>query len=185
MRVRPSVFLASATLLLMASPASAQDTRQRLPISLGSGSTPVSSGPAGQPPATIVAEPVAMMIAACDANGDGQTTRAELIACVARSFDMVDTGHKGSIGYIDYADWALKWLGDRNALPSPFTVDADGDNRITLAELQAQFATLFARFDVDKDGVLTRAELLTIRATPTGDRPVGKHGRRGDAPGQR
>ncbi len=136
-----------------------------------------------QPAATIVAEPAAMFIAACDANGDGRTTRDELTACVARTFADVDTGHAGSIGYIGYADWALKWLGDRNALPSPFGVDRDGDNRITLAELEAQFSSLFDRFDVDKDGAATRAELLTIRAGAFPEGGPAKKGRgRGPEP---
>ncbi|MCP3735824.1 EF-hand domain-containing protein [Sphingomonas sp. RP10(2022)] len=118
----------------------------------------------GQPPATLVVAPVAMAIAAFDANGDGRTTRAELEAGVARSFAAIDTGGSGSLGYIAFADWAERWLGDRNALPSPFEVDTDGDNRITLAELQAAFARVFARLDVDKDGSVTRKEVLTIRA---------------------
>ena len=140
--------------------------------------------PVRQPAATIVAEPAAMFIAACDANGDGRTTRDELNACVARSFADADTAHAGSIGYIGYSDWALKWLGDRNALPSPFGVDADTDNRITLAELQATFIGLFDRFDVDKDGAATRAELLTIRG---GAFPEGRAGKksRGRAPESR
>lgn len=151
-----------------------------LPVQLGTPGRPsITNGSNSQPPATMVLEPVAMMIAACDADNDGKTTRIELIQCVTKSFDAIDTGHKGSIGYIDYSDWALKWLGDRNALPSPFTVDRDGDNRITLGELQAEFTTLFTRFDIDKDGAATRAELLTIRTTAGGDRPPGKGGKRG------
>lgn len=97
--------------------------------------TAVPPGP-GQPPATMMVEPAAMMIAACDLDGDGRTTAAELHTCVERSFAAIDSGHKGSLGYIEFADWAERWLGDRNALPSPFEVDTDGDNRITLAELQ-------------------------------------------------
>jgi hypothetical protein len=166
-----------AAILVIAAPVSAQDTHANLPVQPGpQGSPPVANGSNGQPPATMVVEPVAMMIAACDADNDGKTTRAELVLCVTKSFDAIDTGRKGSIGYIDYSDWALKWLGDRNALPSPFTVDSDGDNRITLTELQAEFGTLFTRFDTDKDGAVTRAELLTIRASAAGDRPRGKHG---------
>ncbi len=136
--------------------------------------------PPRQPGATIVAEPAAMLIAACDANSDGRTTRGELTACIARTFADADTEHKGSIGYIGYSDWAQKWLGDRNALPSPFGIDTDNDNRITLVELQAQFATLFDRFDLDKDGAVTRAELVTIRsAAVQQDAPAGnKRGRR-------
>ena len=136
--------------------------------------TATPPGP-GQPPATMVVEPVAMMIAACDTDGDGRTTAAELHACVERSFAAIDTGHKGSLGYIEFADWAERWLGDRNALPSPFEVDADGDNRITLAEIQVKMAQIFR-------GVVTRAECLTIRASVPGDRPGGKHKGRGAPP---
>jgi len=145
---------------------------------------PVTGTPApGQPLATIVAEPVAMMIAACDANGDAIVSRAELATCVAHSFASADTGHKGSIGYIDYGDWARTWLGDANALPSPFEVDSDGDNRITLPELQARFDAIFTRLDRDHDGKLTRAELLTIRSgVGSGDRAPGKRGKKRGGP---
>ena len=123
-----------------------------------------------QPPATIFAEPAALLIAACDADADARVTRVELTACIARSYAAAEGAASGKIGYIAYADWSLKWLGDRNALPSPFEVDRDGDNAITLAELQARFAQFFTRFDRDKDGILTRPELLTIRAAAPGER---------------
>ncbi len=122
--------------------------------------------PFSQTPATMVVEPVAMMIATLDADGDGETTRSEMIEGVRRSFEAIDTAKKGSLGYFQFADWAEKWLGDRNALPSPFDVDGDGDNRITPAELQAHFAKLFSRFDRNRDGSVTRAETLTIRTAP-------------------
>lgn len=139
--------------------------------------TPIPSVPA-QPPATLVVEPVAMAIAAFDADGDGRTSRAELTAGVARSFTAIDTAHGGSIGYIDFADWSTRWLGDPNALPSPFEVDSDGDNRITLPELQAAMARVFARLDVDKDGFVTRKECLTIRSmAPRAPDPRGRRKR--------
>ncbi len=70
----------------------------------------------------------------------------------------------------------LRWLGDRAALPGPFEVDRDNDNRIGLAELQGRIAAIFARMDRDGNGVLTRAELLTIRSMP-GDGRAGRRGR--------
>ncbi|MEO5492692.1 MAG: EF-hand domain-containing protein [Sphingomonas sp.] len=147
-------------LALIASPAVAQ-TNNRVPIPTGSGKGP---GPVGPTPPSLVVEPVAMMIAACDADLDGRTSRDELHRCLAKSFVALDTGNSGKLGYIAFADWAERWLGDRTALPSPFETDADGDNKITLAELDAKFDQIFARLDVNKDGFLTRAELLTIRA---------------------
>ena len=125
--------------------------------------------PPAQPPATIVAEPAALFIAACDGNADAQVSQAELTACIAHALSSADGAAGGSIGYIAYADWCLRWLGDRNALPSPFEVDTDADNRITLAELQARFAGYFRRFDTDGNGRLSRAELVTIRSRPQGD----------------
>ncbi|MEO5938673.1 MAG: EF-hand domain-containing protein [Sphingomonas sp.] len=148
------------TVALIAVPATAQ-TRDRVPIPLGSGKGP---GPIGPTPPSLVVEPVAMMIATCDADLDGRTSRDELHRCLAKSFATIDTGNTGKLGYIAFADWAERWLGDRTALPSPFETDADGDNKITLAELDAKFDQIFARLDKDKNGFLTRTELLTIRA---------------------
>jgi hypothetical protein len=148
--------------LLTALPAAAQSVpAQRSRVAL-----PQSDGkpaPLASPVATIIAEPVALMIAAFDSDGDARVTRAEFDAGVKHSFDSIDTAHTGSIGYIAFGDWAIRWLGDRNALPNPFEVDQDGDNRITLAELMARFDLFFTRFDADKDGVIVRSELLSVR----------------------
>jgi hypothetical protein len=116
-----------------------------------------------QPPATVMAEPIALAFAGWDGDGDGRTSRAEAMAGAGRSFAALDAGRRGSIGYIGFADWAERWLGDRAALPSPFEIDADADDRISKAEFDAGMTRAFDRIDKDKDGVLTRAEMLTIR----------------------
>ncbi|MEG3123902.1 EF-hand domain-containing protein [Sphingomonas sp. GB1N7] len=149
----PSICLALA--LAAALPASAQQAPP-----------PPAPTTRPQPFATIVFEPAAMMIAACDANSDAVVTRDELHACLKRSFASVAQG-KADIGYIDYSDWAKTWLGDANVVPSPYSVDTDDDNRITLAELQAEFDRFFDRFDTDKNGSVTRAELITLRTAPS------------------
>ncbi len=130
--------------------------------------------PPGERPAaaTVVVEPVGMMLAGFDRDGDARTSRAEAEAGIARSFTEVAKGQP-TIGYIAYADWAERWLGDRAALPGPFEVDRDNDNRISLAELQDRIAAIFTRIDRNGDGALTRAELLTIRSMP-GDMRRGR-----------
>ncbi len=131
----------------------------------------VASAPPGsspQPPATILVEPAAMLLATCDANADALVTRAERDAGVARAYGTADGAAAGRVGYIAYADWAQRWLGDRNALPGPYEIDSDGDNRISLAEVTRRFTALFDRYDLNGDGSLTRAELVTIRATAPG-----------------
>lgn len=132
----------------------------------------------GAPPATMVVDPVAMAIVACDGNGDGATTAEELATFVGKSFAATSGSGGGSVGYLGFADWAERWLGDRNALPSPFEIDSDGDNRITQGELQAGLARVFARLDRDRDGRVTRKEALTIRAGDGGDHVAPGRGRR-------
>ena len=144
--------------------------RARMPVTVDlRGKQQPTGDPAPIP--LMIAEPVAMAIAAFDSDGDGIVTRAEFDAGVRRSFEATAKGQP-ALGYIAFGDWSERWLGNRDALPSPFEVDADGDNRVTLTELQARFDLFFTRFDRDKDGMLRRSELLTVRALPTpGQRP--------------
>jgi len=167
--------LASVSLAIaLGSPPAAAQNDNRVPVPLGSKkNAPVSIAA----PPILVVEPVAMMIATFDADGDGRVTRDEMRKGVAKSFAAIDTGNTGKLGYIAFSDWAQKWLGDPNALPGAYETDTDSDNQITLAELQAKFDQIFTRLDKDKDGILTRAELLTIRAFPMGDGGRGKRGR--------
>lgn len=148
---------------LLPGPALAQDTPAPIVVT----ARPVTPD---QPPATMIVEPVAMMIAAFDADGDAKVTRAEFDAGLRRSFDSIDTRKAGSIGYIAFSDWSERWMGDRNTLPSPFETDRDGDNKISLEELAARFDSLFTRFDKDKDGVIVRSELVIVR--PQAPRPL-------------
>lgn len=133
--------------------------------------------PGAQPPATVIAEPVALLIAGFDTDGDARVTRAEFDAGLKRSFDSADTGHSGALGYIAYSDWSLRWMGDRNTLPSPFEMDRDGDNKVSWAEFQDRFALIWARFDKNKDGVIERSELVAIR--PPAFNPMDGKGKRG------
>lgn len=158
------LFLALA--LLAAPPVGARQAQPPAP--------PVRPEAPRQPTPTVIFEPVAAMIAAFDADGDARVTRAEFGAGLRRSYDSVDSAKAGAIGYIAFADWAERWMGNRTALPSPFEVDRDGDNRITPTELVDRFELFFTRFDADKDGVLTRGELVTVRAmSPLGERLPG------------
>lgn len=115
------------------------------------------------PQATVMAEPVALAFSGWDADRDGRTTRAEAMAGAGAGFAAIDREGRGSMSYIGFAEWAERWLGDRAALPSPFEVDTDADDRVTRAEFDTAITRAFVRLDKDGDGVLTRAEMLTIR----------------------
>ena len=141
-----------------------------------------------QTPATILVEPVAMLIATFDGEPDGGTDeerdglveRTEIDAGIARTFALSDPTKTGKLRYLAYSDWALRWLGDRAALPSPYEVDRDNDDSVSLTELLDHFSRMFARYDTNGDRKISRAELLTFRAGPidakgpTGGRPRGK-----------
>ena len=141
-----------------------------------------------QTPATILVEPVAMLIATFDGEPDGGTDevrdgyveRSEINAGLERTFKLADRAKTGKLRYLAYSDWALRWLGDRAALPSPYEVDRDNDDAVTLIELQDHFSRLFARYDRDGDKKISRAELLTFRARPVDDgkKPESKPGER-------
>jgi Ca2+-binding EF-hand superfamily protein len=139
--------------------------------------------PIQQTPATMVVEPVAMMIATFDRNGDALVDRNEMEEGVRASFAAIDTAGTGELRYIAFADWAERFLGDRNALPSPFEVDRNSDDRITLEELQQHFSRLFARYDRDGSHTISRAELVTFKTMPIGANGPTGPGAPG-APGQ-
>jgi hypothetical protein len=57
-------------------------------------------------------------------------------------------------------------MGSETALPGPFAIDTDGDDRLARVEVVSEFGRHFARLDANSDGAVTRAELLTVRNPP-------------------
>lgn len=129
---------------------------------------PVQVGPGEHPegvsavPISETAEPVGLAIASFDSNHDGRTTRAELNEALLRSFATADRDGDGMLGYIEYSVWATTWLGSATALPGPFAIDSNGDDRISREELLAEFGRQFVRLDRDSDGATSHSELLTV-----------------------
>ena len=136
-----------------------------------------------RPPATMVVEPVATLLASFDRDLDGRTTRDEVIQGTVRTFTAIEPRPATPLGYIGYGDWAKRWLGDANAVPSPYELDSDNDQKVSLAELQAGLLRIFDRLDRDHDGALTRTETLTLRAMAPGldERRGKRRGRDEDA----
>ena len=167
-------------LLLFLSLVAAQPERST-PVEIRPGEAPEGTSPV---PISEVAEPLGLAIAGFDADGDGVTSRAEFDAALARTFAAADSDGDGALGYIEYSAWAERWLGSQSALPGPFAIDVDGDNRLSLEEFTAAFAREFARLDANADGMISHAELLTIhnpRLAPVLDphgRPIRNRDRR-------
>lgn len=134
-------------------------TQPQAPVEIRPGERPegVSAVPISE-----TAEPVGLAIASFDTDHDGRTTRAELNEALLRSFAAADSDGDGVLGYIEYSGWATTWLGSATALPGPYAIDADGDDRISREELLAEFGRHFLRLDRDSDGAVSHAELLTV-----------------------
>lgn len=114
-------------------------------------------------PISEVAEPLGLAVAGFDSNHDASTTLAEYEDALGRTFTAADRDGGGTLGYLEYSGWAETWLGSQSALPGPFAIDADGDNRLSPDEFLAEFRRHFTRLDTSKDGAISRAELLTVR----------------------
>ncbi len=142
---------------------------------------PATPPPYRSAPVTVVAEPIALLLASFDRDRDGRTSRAEARQGVD-DFATTDAAWRQDVGYIAFAEWATRFLGDRNASPTPFEVDRNGDNRITLAELGDRIDAVVTRLDTNGDGMLSRAELLTVRSIPLNDNRRERRRRDDDLP---
>jgi hypothetical protein len=117
-----------------------------------------------------VAEPVALMLAGLDSNGDTVVDRSELSAGAARAFRAADADRSGEVSLIELANWSRAWLGSTSARPGRFDFDRDQSDSISAGEMAAEFMRRFARLDTDRDDRLQRSELLTLaRVTRAGE----------------
>ena len=150
--MRPAAALA-CLLLLAAARQPAQPAQQPAPPPI----PPVDTG------ITVMAAPIAILIASFDTDHDRVVTRAEFDAGVKASFALGDENKDGFISLIELSHWAETELGDQGALPGRFDFDRNEDDRISWDEFKAEFERRFAEYDKDHDGRITRAELLTMR----------------------
>ena len=58
-----------------------------------------------RPPATMVVEPVATLLASFDRDLDGRTTRDEVIQGTLKTFTAIEPRPATPLGYIGYSDW--------------------------------------------------------------------------------
>ena len=138
-------------------------------------------------PGTACDAALARWFDAADTNHDGSLDPAEFKADAKRWFDAMDLNHDGSVTPDELMTLRLKlmpyqpppekeherkpsdvtsWFSSRprrglNDRPDPvMSADVNLDNRVTWQEFEAQAARTFVQLDADRDGRLSKAEVL-------------------------
>lgn len=105
-----------------------------------------------------------------DTNGDGIVTRAELITSRAANFKRFDRNGDGAL-----ADNDIPWLMRGSSIAAQFATmkaqfDTNRDGRVSRDEFVNGPTPLFDAADTNRDNRLTRAEIDAARATATARR---------------
>lgn len=102
------------------------------------------------------------MLARADADGDGEITRAEFDRVRDEMFSRLD---RNGDGHVDRSDRPRRF-GDRfdQAYQTFAPLDANGDQRISRAELVEGDAPAFVAGDTNGDQVLSRDEIAALRS---------------------
>ena len=100
-----------------------------------------------------------------DTDRDGKITRAEFGAARERNFsEKMDRNKDGAVARDDFG-FLLSVAPSRGKRLDAFIAGADTnhDSRVTLAELRASPMRAFDRADTNRDAIVDKAELATLR----------------------
>lgn len=107
-----------------------------------------------------IAMPVGLFLTSMDLDRDTRVSRTEIRDGAAESFDASDTNGDGHLRPIEFEAWSLTYLGSEYSTPGRLQFDHDQDGRVSRSEFTATFDEVVRRLDTNRDGTLTRAELL-------------------------
>mgnify|MGYP005845394363 CR=1 FL=1 len=117
-----------------------------------------------------------------DADGDGKVTRAEIDAARAADLATYDANRDGVLSVEEFAELHAARTRDRMVRHFQF-LDADGDGKVTEAEMEAPAARMLRRLDADGDGAVTREEVAEARRGMGGRQGMGRGTGRGTGQG--
>lgn len=111
------------------------------------------------------AQPLSMMFASFDADGDRLVDGTELVAGIDRAWAAISpTDYARPIAF---ARWAEVELGSPDARPSFIAFDHNVDGALTRTEFSDRLRNEFASLDKNGDAQLSRAELVFLITAPT------------------
>lgn len=109
--------------------------------------------------------PIGALFISMDANGDKRTSAAEMRAGTQSEW----AGFSQNPSAISFSDWSFDALGSTDAMPTFMSFDRDFSGVISETEFADQIERDFNRMDKDKDGHVTRSEMLIAFAGPRGE----------------
>ena len=171
------VLLSTVLLAACGGPGSSRDDRR----AQGTGDPGLQHG-------AIVVKPTGLLLADMDINHDQETDRDELGKAVPMLFAQIDQDNGGIVSGIEFADWAQTALGARYPVQGLASFDTDNSLAIEADEFANGLNALFATYDKDNNGRVTRAELFTqlnidSRNSRRGGQGGGAGGGQGGKPG--
>lgn len=104
------------------------------------------------------------MLAEADANGDGAISWSEVVALRTQNFERLDRNKDGYISAKDRPQGPFGARFDEAFAQVQKQFDADSDGRVSRSEMLDAPGPVFAKGDVDGDGVLSAEELSALRA---------------------
>jgi Ca2+-binding EF-hand superfamily protein len=107
-------------------------------------------------------DPVSAIMRA-DSNRDGMVTKQELVAFRTANFDQFDRNKDGVLSQSDVPNMA-RFAPGFKAGKQMAQFDANGDKKVTREEFVNRPMAGFDRADMNKDGVLTKAEATAAAA---------------------
>jgi hypothetical protein len=131
----------------------------------------------GDAPFRAILSADALMFAAFDADGDLQTSRAEIDAGLDREFQRADVNRDTLLQPIEFQNWSSNALGGTQMGPYRLDFDRNVDNTITREEFINELQARAREYDRDENGAVTRSEMVRLvgqARVPTERRPPGE-----------
>jgi len=146
----------------------------------GSGRLSGSSGDPALQHGAIVVKPAGLLLIDMDTNRDLDTDSEELANSTPDLFAQIDQDNGGVLSALEFANWAQTALGTRYPTFGMARFDTDNSLGVEADEFATGLQTLFASYDKDNNGRVSRAELFTqLNTDPRG----GQGGRPSGGPG--